>query len=70
MTGKQKKKIYQSITEIDDRFVEEAAEESVAEIRAEASQEEPGTQSAEKKTAKRLRIRRQRDGLSDPFLLG
>ena len=42
MTGKQKKKIYQSITEIDDRFVEEAAEESVAEIRAEASQEDPG----------------------------
>ena len=68
MTGKQKKKIYQSITEIDDRFVEEAAEESVAEIRAEVSQEDQGTaagtRNAEKKTAKRLRILRMALGLA------
>ena len=68
MTDQQKKKIYQSITEIDDRFVEEAAEESVAEIRVEVSQEDQGTaagpQSAEKKTAKRLRILRMAMGLA------
>ena len=68
MTGEQKKKIYQSITEIDDRFVEEAAEESVAEIRPEVSQEDPGeaagTRNAEKKTAKRLRILRMALGLA------
>ena len=67
MTGEQKKKIYQSITEIDDRFVEEAAEESVAEIRSEVSQEDQGaagTRNAEKKTAKRLRILRMALGLA------